>query len=66
MFGHTGNFFGYTQFAAATLSGHDSVTVSVSEQLNQNHTGQRLAVFERLRAAEETAVCAALDSRHSH
>ena len=60
MYGHTGNFFGYTQFAAATLGGRNSVTVSVSEQLNQTYTGQRLAVFKRLRAAEETAVCAAL------
>ena len=60
VYGHTGNFFGYTQFAAATLDGRNSVTVSVSEQLNQTYTGQRLAVFKRLRAAEETAVCAAL------
>jgi D-alanyl-D-alanine carboxypeptidase len=60
VYGHTGNYFGYTQFAAATLSGRNSVTVSVSEQLNQNYTGQRLAVFKRLRAAEAIAVCAAL------
>lgn len=60
VYGHTGNFFGYTQFAAATRDGRNSVTVSVSEQLNQTYTGQRLAVFKRLRATEETAVCAAL------
>lgn len=60
VYGHTGNFFGYTQFAAATLDGRRSVTVSINEQLNQTYTGQALAVFKRLRAAEETAVCAAL------
>jgi D-alanyl-D-alanine carboxypeptidase len=60
VYGHTGNYFGYTQFAAATLGGRNSVTVSVSEQLNQNYTGQRLAVFNRLREAEAIAVCAAL------
>jgi D-alanyl-D-alanine carboxypeptidase len=60
VYGHTGNFFGYTQFAAATPDGRRSVTVSVNEQLNQTLTGQPLAVFKRLRAVEETAVCAAL------
>jgi D-alanyl-D-alanine carboxypeptidase len=60
VYGHTGNFYGYTQFAAATLDGRRSVTVSVNEQLNQHLTGGGLAVFKRLRAAEETAVCAAL------
>jgi D-alanyl-D-alanine carboxypeptidase len=60
VYGHTGNFFGYTQFAAATLDGRRSVTVSVNEQLNQDLTGHGLAVFKRLRAAEEAAVCAAL------
>jgi D-alanyl-D-alanine carboxypeptidase len=60
VYGHTGNFFGYTQFAAASLDGRRSVTVSVNEQLNQALVGPGLAVFKRLRAAEETAVCAAL------
>lgn len=60
VYGHTGNFFGYTQFAAASLDGRRSVTVSVNEQLNQDLVGRGLAVFKRLRAAEETAVCAAL------
>ena len=60
VYGHTGNFFGYTQFAAATLDGRRSVTVSINEQLNQTSTGQALAVFKALRAAEDTAVCAAL------
>jgi D-alanyl-D-alanine carboxypeptidase len=60
VYGHTGNFFGYTQFAAASLDGRRSVTVSINEQLAQDYTGPGLAVFKRLRAAEETAVCAAL------
>jgi D-alanyl-D-alanine carboxypeptidase len=60
VYGHTGNFLGYTQFVASTLDGRRSVTVSANEQLNQTYTGQRLRVFHRLRAAEEDAVCAAL------
>jgi D-alanyl-D-alanine carboxypeptidase len=60
VYGHTGNTFGYTQFMAATLDGRRSVTVSVSEQLNQQATGPQLAVFRRLRQIEEAAVCAAL------
>jgi D-alanyl-D-alanine carboxypeptidase len=60
VYGHTGNFFGYTQFAASTLDGRRSVTVSANEQLNQTYTGQRLRVFQHLRAAEADAVCAAL------
>ena len=61
MYGHTGNYPGYTQFLAATLDGERSVTFSVSEQLNQDMTGRQLTVFKALRRAEETAVCAALD-----
>ncbi|MGZ6617779.1 MAG: serine hydrolase domain-containing protein [Solirubrobacteraceae bacterium] len=60
VYGHTGNFFGFTQFTAATLDGRRSVTVSINEQLNQTYTGQSLVVFNALRAAEEDAVCAAL------
>ncbi len=58
VYGHTGNFPGYTQFFAATLGGRRSVTVSVSEQLRREV--RLLAVWRVLRAAEETAVCAAL------
>ena len=61
MYGHTGNFPGYTQFFAATLDGTRSVTFSISEQLNEDMTGRQLKVFNALRNAEETAVCAALD-----
>lgn len=58
VYGHTGNFPGYTQFLAASLDGLRSVTVSVNEQLSQE--AQLPAVWRVLRAAEETAVCAAL------
>jgi D-alanyl-D-alanine carboxypeptidase len=60
MFGHTGNTFGYTQFAAATADGQRSVTVSITLQRTQNSEGWELAVFEALRKTEELAVCAAL------
>jgi D-alanyl-D-alanine carboxypeptidase len=60
VFGHTGNFPGYTQFLAATLDGTRSVTFSISEQLNEDMTGRQLKVFNALRRAEETAVCATL------
>ena len=58
--GHTGNTFGFTQFAAATRDGTRSVTVSISLQRTQTSQGWPLAVFRALRAAEEQAVCAAL------
>jgi D-alanyl-D-alanine carboxypeptidase len=58
VWGHTGNFLGYTQFAAASADGRRSVTVSINAQ----HTlvSGSLAVFEALRRAEGKAVCAAL------
>ena len=58
--GHTGNTFGFTQFAAATRDGRRSTTVSISLQRTQTGQGWPLAVFQALRAAEERAVCAAL------
>ena len=60
MFGHTGNTFGFTQFAAATANGQRSVTVSITFQRTQNSAEWELAVFEALRKTEELAVCAAL------
>jgi D-alanyl-D-alanine carboxypeptidase len=58
VWGHTGNFFGYTQFMAASPNGRRSVTVSVNAQ--NTPTQGRPAVFRALRRAEELAVCAAL------
>jgi D-alanyl-D-alanine carboxypeptidase len=53
VFGHTGNFFGYTDFMAAAV-------VTASEQLRPDLNGK---VFEALRRAEVLAVCAALAGR---
>jgi D-alanyl-D-alanine carboxypeptidase len=61
VWGHTGNFFGYTQFMAASANGRRSVTVSVNEQLTPTEGAP--GVFEALRRAEERAVCAALADR---
>jgi D-alanyl-D-alanine carboxypeptidase len=57
VWGHTGNYPGYTQFLAASPNGKRSVTVSVNEQLSpvQGAPG----VFDALRRTEELAVCRA-------
>ena len=57
VYGHTGNFPGYTIFAAATPDGSRSVTVIVNEQLNDNPV---TPVFTQLRAVDGLGVCAAL------
>ena len=57
VYGHTGSFPGYTQFAASTANGKRSATVSVSQQISD--TMGPAPVFERLREAFELAVCAA-------
>src|ERR687898_640684 len=64
VWGHTGNFPGYTQFAAASPNGKRSVTVSVNEQLSpvQGAPG----VFDALRRAEGKAVRAALADSQSN
>jgi len=56
VYGHTGSFPGYTQFAAATPNGRRSVTVSANEQLGPRD-GE---AFTALRHADLLAVCAAL------
>ena len=61
VFGHTGNFPGYTQFTAATRNGRRSVTVSVNRQLAPDATGERAPkVFETLHRDYRLAVCALL------
>jgi D-alanyl-D-alanine carboxypeptidase len=60
VFGHTGNFFGYTDFMAASPDGTCSAVVTASEQLRPDLNGK---VFEALRRAEVLAVCAALAGR---
>jgi D-alanyl-D-alanine carboxypeptidase len=59
VYGHTGNFPGYTIFAAATSDGSRSVTMIVNEQLNDNPV---TPAFTMLQSAEGVAVCSALSS----
>ena len=54
VYGHTGNFPGYVQFAAASRDGRRSITTSLNIPAP---TGRLLS---RLRAAQTTAVCALL------
>jgi D-alanyl-D-alanine carboxypeptidase len=61
VWGHTGNYPGYTQFMAASANGNRSVTVSVNEQLSPVQGAPN--VFDALRRAEGLAVCAALADR---
>ncbi len=58
VYGHTGNYPGYTQFFAASRSGRRSVTVSVNTQLSPDAGAEHL--FRVLRRADRLAVCAAL------
>lgn len=61
VFGHTGNFPGYTQFTAATKNGRRSVTVSVNRQLAPDAPGiDAVRAFARLRRTYRVAVCALL------
>jgi len=54
VYGHTGNFPGYVQFAAATADGRRAVTTSL------NIAAPTGALLARLRAVQTTAVCALL------
>lgn len=54
VFGHTGNFPGYVQFAAATADGRGAVTTSLNIPAPD---GKLLA---QLRGVQATAVCALL------
>jgi D-alanyl-D-alanine carboxypeptidase len=60
VYGHTGNFPGYTQFAAASSDGRRSATVSANTQLNEVMFSQ--PAFRALRRAFGRAACAALAS----
>ena len=57
VYGHTGNTFGYTAFAAATHDGHRSVTVTITRQLVPKDD---LDMFTAYRQLQVLAVCAAL------
>ncbi|MFE2021492.1 serine hydrolase domain-containing protein [Streptomyces sp. NPDC059499] len=60
VYGHTGNFPGYTQLVAATPDGKRSLTVSLTTHINKLNKPELL---ERLRTVEENFVCALLRKR---
>ncbi|MFJ4970585.1 serine hydrolase domain-containing protein [Streptomyces sp. NPDC088755] len=60
VYGHTGNFPGYTQLAAATKDGERSLTVSLTSQVNSVTNPRLLAT---LRGLQEDFVCRLLDRR---
>lgn len=55
VYGHTGNFPGYTQFAAATADGSRAVTTSL------NIPAPKGKLLAQLRGVQATAVCALMD-----
>ncbi|MEU6486506.1 serine hydrolase domain-containing protein [Streptomyces sp. NPDC046887] len=57
VYGHTGNFPGYTQFAAATKDGRRSLTFTISTQTNKTLKPELLG---KVRAVQEEYVCALL------
>ncbi len=58
MYGHTGNFPGYTIFTAATRDGSRSAEVIINEQLNASPA---TPAFSLLRQVDGLALCAAVD-----
>ncbi|WP_097993632.1 serine hydrolase domain-containing protein, partial [Streptomyces sp. f51] len=60
VYGHTGNFPGYTQLAAATKDGKRSLTVSLTSQVNSATNPRLLATLRKL---QEDFVCRLLDRR---
>ena len=54
VYGHTGNFPGYVQFAAATANGRRAVTTTL------NIPAPTGTLLEQLRRVQTTAVCALL------
>ncbi|MFF5387772.1 serine hydrolase domain-containing protein [Streptomyces sp. NPDC013012] len=57
VYGHTGNFPGYTQFAAATADGRRSLTFSINTQTSKSLKPELLA---KVRTVQENFVCALL------
>jgi D-alanyl-D-alanine carboxypeptidase len=57
VYGHTGNFPGYTQFAAGTADGKRSLTFSINTQTSKSLKPDLLA---KVRAVQEDFVCALL------
>ncbi|MFH7599027.1 serine hydrolase domain-containing protein [Streptomyces racemochromogenes] len=60
LYGHTGNFPGYTQLAAATPDGRRSLTFSITTQTSK---GNKPALLARLRTVQEDFACALLKDR---
>ncbi|MFE2147683.1 serine hydrolase domain-containing protein [Streptomyces sp. NPDC059456] len=60
LYGHTGNFPGYTQLAAATPDGTRSLTFSINTQANKDN---KPALLARLRTVQEDFACALLKDR---
>ncbi|MFJ3206174.1 serine hydrolase domain-containing protein [Streptomyces sp. NPDC086989] len=60
LYGHTGNFPGYTQLAATTPDGTRSLTFSINTQVNKDN---KPALLARLRTAQEDFACALLEDR---
>jgi D-alanyl-D-alanine carboxypeptidase len=58
VYGHTGNYPGYTQLMVSTRSGDRSLTVSVNRQLSATVAPR---VLRLLRYAEELGVCALVE-----
>ncbi|WP_435192266.1 serine hydrolase domain-containing protein [Streptomyces sp. bgisy126] len=57
VYGHTGNFPGYTQLAVATADGRRSLTFSINTQTSKSLKPELLA---KVRAVQEDFVCALL------
>ncbi|TQK45332.1 D-alanyl-D-alanine carboxypeptidase [Streptomyces sp. SLBN-118] len=57
VYGHTGNFPGYTQLMAATPDGKRSLTFSITTQVNKDNKPELL---EELRSVQEDFICALL------
>ncbi|MEW1639443.1 serine hydrolase domain-containing protein [Streptomyces sp. NPDC093801] len=60
LYGHTGNFPGYTQLAATTPDGTRSLTFSINTQTSK---GNKPALLARLRTVQEDFACALLKDR---
>ncbi|MEV7547511.1 serine hydrolase domain-containing protein [Streptomyces sp. NPDC089915] len=60
LYGHTGNFPGYTQLAATTPDGTRSLTFSLNTQTSK---GNKPALLARLRTVQEDFACALLKDR---
>ncbi|MFF2196091.1 serine hydrolase domain-containing protein [Streptomyces sp. NPDC058157] len=60
LYGHTGNFPGYTQLAATTPDGTRSLTFTINTQTSK---GNKPALLARLRTVQEDFACALLKDR---